>query len=165
VLVIADASPFVALIKIRHIHVLPELFGTVTIPPRVAAELADPGRPESVRSFIDHPPDWLIIRRPVTTELIPKLHPGELDAISLALELKADLLVIDDKDGRSAAIARGLTTIRTAALLAEAADRGLIDLQQAFDELRGTNFRISADVLDGLLQEHHERRRRQMPGA
>ena len=55
-LVVADASPLVGLVKIGHADVLAALYGTVVIPPRVAAELANPKRPAEVREFMACPP-------------------------------------------------------------------------------------------------------------
>lgn len=50
-IVVADASPFIGLIKIGHIDVLPRLFGNIYIPLEVAAELRAPARPPAVLSF------------------------------------------------------------------------------------------------------------------
>jgi predicted nucleic acid-binding protein len=44
-LVIADASPLVGLVRIGHVDVLAALYGAVLIPPQVAAELVSPKRP------------------------------------------------------------------------------------------------------------------------
>lgn len=159
-IVVADTSPLVALVNIGHVDVLPRLFGSLTIPGQVAAELAGPERPQAVRNFIGNPPAWLIIRKPAKIAPLPRLHAGEQEAISLALELKAHLLLIDERDGRKAAIQRGLPTVRTAALLTQAADQGLLDLKQAFDRLRNTDFRIPGRVLDALLRQHNERQAR-----
>lgn len=155
-LVIADSSPFVALIKIEQIQVLQKLFGAVVIPPAVADELASPKRPQPVRDFITRPPVWLSIRKPSSVESIPKLDLGEREAISLARELKADLLLIDENDGVAAAVARQVPVTRTTALLRDAANRGLIDLKQTFERLKATNFRVKAEVLEGLLRQHEE---------
>src|SRR6478752_105691 len=100
-LVIADASPLVGLVKIGHVDVLAALFGEVIIPPQVAAELASPKRPAEVRAFMASPPPWLSVRAPSRLEAIDDLDPGELEAISLAKELGADLLLIDEAKGRA----------------------------------------------------------------
>lgn len=151
IVVVADTSPLVALVNIECTHILPALFGSVIIPPRVGAELNDPRRSEAVRGFIAAAPPWLQIREPGRVEAIPSLHDGEREAISLALELGAHLLLIDDREGRAAAIHRGIQTTRTAALLVRAARAGLIDLEQAFGRLAQTDFRISRRVLATLL--------------
>ncbi len=99
-LVIADTSPLSALAEIGHVDVLPALFHEVLIPPQVAAELAHPRAPQAVRELLAALPAWLQIRAPHTLLSIPELDSGEVEAISLAVELHADLLLIDEKDGR-----------------------------------------------------------------
>ena len=102
-IVVADSSPFIVLIAIGHLGVLPQLYGKVLIPPEVAAELGLPVRTEQVSAFISTPPAWLSIRRPTSIEEIPDLHAGKSAAISLARELRADRLIIDEAPGRDAA--------------------------------------------------------------
>jgi predicted nucleic acid-binding protein len=96
-LVIADSSPLIALVNIGHVDVLPKLFGQIVIPPAVAMELASPSRPQAVRDLTIAPLPWLKIQQPASHLQIPKLHPGESDALSLALELHADVLLIDER--------------------------------------------------------------------
>jgi predicted nucleic acid-binding protein len=159
-LVIADASPLVGLVKIGHADVLPALFGEVIIPPKVAEELTRPARPDEVRAFMASAPPWLSVRAPTHLEPIADLDAGELEAISLATELRADLLLIDEAKGREAAIALRIPTARTAAVLFEAANAGVLpDLKSAFDKLRATNFRVPGKVLDELLARHIAKRR------
>ena len=104
-LVIADSSPFIVLINIGHINVLPRL-SNVTVPLQVAAELVKANRPQAVGEFIAEKPSWLTIKAPASIENIPSLDDGERAAISLAKELNAELLLIDEDRGRKAA-ARG----------------------------------------------------------
>ena len=159
-LVVADASPLVGLVKIGHVDVLPALYGGVAIPPQVAAELESPKRPVEVRTFMASRPAWLSVRAPARLEAIAGIDPGELEAISLAKELAADLLLIDEARGRAAAIALGIPTARTAAVLFDAANAGVIaDLKAAFDKLRATNFRVPGKVLDELLSRHQAARK------
>ena len=120
--IVADSSPLVALINIEHIAILPRLFGSLFIPPPILAELSSPRRPESVRRFAANPPSWLQIRAPRNNPSIPGLHPGEEAAINLATELNADLLLMDEKEGRTVAMSRGLTVTGTVGLLERAAE-------------------------------------------
>jgi predicted nucleic acid-binding protein len=143
-LVVADSSPFVGLLKIDSIEVLPALYGSVFIPPQVAAELLDGHRPAVVKQFMAHPPNWLSVRAPKSIEAIPGLDDGELAAISLVREINADILLIDENRGREAAVVRNIQTLRTTALLLVAAKAGVLkDLKGAFERLRSTNFRVS----------------------
>jgi predicted nucleic acid-binding protein len=150
---VADTSPLIGLVKIGCVDLLPRLYGTV----EVAKELASPKRPPEVRAFVTSPPPWLLVRSPVMLLTIDGLGPGEQAAISLARELNADLLLIDESKGREAAIALQLRTARTAAVLFDAANAGaLADLKEAFDRLRDTNFRVPPRVLDELLKRHQQ---------
>jgi predicted nucleic acid-binding protein len=144
-------------LKIGYVDVLPKLYGSIVIPPEVAAELANPKRPTGVRDFIASAPKWIAVRTPAKLEDIAGIDNGERAAISLALELKADILLIDEAKGRAAAIARHIRTLRTTAMLLDAANAGVIpDLKSAFNKLRLTNFRIKPETLDGLLKQHEE---------
>jgi predicted nucleic acid-binding protein len=158
-LVVADSSPLIVLIKINHVDILPKLFKKVIIPPEVSAELAQDKRPEPVRAFIATPPTWLIQQTPLSLGPIPMLHQGEASAISLALEVHADLLLIDEVLGRKAAIARGIHITGTIGVIERAADQHLLDLQEAFDRIKKTDFWISHELLDMRLNLHRARRK------
>ena len=77
-IVVADSSPFVVLIAIDHLELLPILFQKIIIPPQVETELASSKRTEQVRSFLSIPPAWLRVIAPASIELIPDLHVGEI---------------------------------------------------------------------------------------
>ncbi len=126
-LVVADSSPLVLLVNIERIDILPILFGQVFVPPEVSTELRHPNRPQVVREFIASRPAWLVERMPSAIEPIPSLHAGEVAALSLARELKADLLLSDDAQGRRAAADRHIPFTGTIGVLELAADRGLLE--------------------------------------
>jgi predicted nucleic acid-binding protein len=151
-LVVADSSPLIVLIDIGHVAVLPVLFGEVIVPPQVLAELNQPKRPQAVRHFAASRPAWLLERVPTAIQPIPALHAGEVAAISLAQELKADLLLIDEVRGRRAAAERQIPFTGTIGVLELAADRGLLDLQDAFARVKKTDFWISHELLDERLK-------------
>lgn len=158
-LVVADSSPFIVLINIACIDVLPILFSKVLIPPEVSAELAQFNRPQSVREFIAAPPHWLTEKAPSTVEPIPTLHAGEVSAISLALEVHADLLLIDEILGRKAAVVRGIPIAGTIGVIEQAAEQNLLDLKDTFARIKQTDFWISSELLDERLRLFIERTR------
>jgi predicted nucleic acid-binding protein len=156
--VVADSSPLIVLIKIGHVSVLRELFRQVVIPPEVTCELQNSSRPQSVRDFMEHRPAWIVEQSPSTVEPIASLHAGELAAISLAQELKADLLIIDEALGRKAAAERHIPFTGTIGVLELAASRSLLDLATAFEQVKKTDFWISHELLDHRLKMHNARR-------
>jgi predicted nucleic acid-binding protein len=150
-IVVADTSPFVVLVAIEHVDVLPTLFKEVLIPPPVASELASPKRSQEVRDFIATPPLWLRVLAPASVEAIPGLAAAETAAIAPAAELQAGRLIIDEYRGRKAASARGLRVVGTVGVLELAAEMGLIDLARAFERVKQTDFWISHKLLDERL--------------
>jgi len=151
-IVVADSSPLVVLVNIEQISLLSALFGVVTIPPVVAAELASHRRPQAVRDFIMKPPEWLTVRKPTILEALPDLDAGEREAISLACELHADLLLIDERRGRQAASERKLAITGTVGVLELAARRSMVDLADAFERLKKTDFWLNPEFLDERLR-------------
>jgi predicted nucleic acid-binding protein len=79
-IVVADASPLIGLVKIGQIEILPKLFGGVVIHPQVAAELTSLRRPAIVRELANSAPSWLSVRTPSRVESIPGIHAGELES-------------------------------------------------------------------------------------
>ena len=80
----------------------------------------------------------------------PHLDQGEAGAIILAETLPADLILLDEADGRREARRRGIALTGTIGVLDRAASRGLIDLTEAIDRLPQTNFRVSPRLLKAV---------------
>jgi predicted nucleic acid-binding protein len=162
-IVIADTTPLNYLILIGQPNLLPRLYGRVLIPPAVYEELQAEGAPASVRDWAVHRPAWLEVR----PALLPldighdPLDAGECEAIALALELKADLLILDDRDARIEASRRSLVVIGTLRVLEDAAQLGLVDLPDALRRLQQTTFRASAKLLQDMLDRDEVRRKRE----
>ena len=145
--VVADTSPIRYPVEIRHIGVLPQLFGKIFIPAFA---------PAAVRAWANSPPGWLKVS-PVTASDDPafqSLDEGEKAALTLAGTLHADLILIDDRNGAAAARRKGFEITGTLGLLTRAAQRGLIDLTDAVARLRGTNSHFREELLDDLLKKY-----------
>ena len=73
--------------------------------------------------------------------------------------MQADALLIDERDGRRQAQALGCHVIGTLRVLADAADQGLTDLQDAIARLNATNFRADARLIEHILHRAKDKRR------
>ena len=158
ILVVADTRPIHYLHVIGRLEVLPALYGEVLVPPAVLREMAHLNAPPSLRRFAESPPDWLRVRTPGTVPFLDILDDGEAEAISLAVELKAQRLLIDERDGRRAALALGLHIRGTLGILEDAAEKQLLNLAEALGALRQTTFRAEAALFEAALQRDRDRR-------
>ena len=158
-IVVSNTSPLNYLILIDAAEVLPQLFDTIHIPAAVQAELLDEATPDAVRAWIDRPPSWLRVEEvtPRSDAQLDALHRGEREAILLAEDLGADLLLLDERMGRLLAVERGLQVAGTLGVLNDAGAQHLIDVTEAVDRLRKTTFRAAPPLYRWLLEEHRRR--------
>ena len=159
-LVVADSGPLRYLVAIDAVQVLPQLYARVAIPPAVVAELRHPSAPVVVQNWAQSLPTWATVLKPTAPHRPDAFDPGESEALALALELRADLILLDEREGRREAVALGLTLSGTVGVLERAAERGLLDLERAFQRLAATNFRIEPVYLEAALERDRERLRR-----
>jgi predicted nucleic acid-binding protein len=163
-LVIADTGPVNYLVLIGHIDLLRVLFEKVVLPTTVRSELASGKAPPPVRDWTANLPVWVEVReaplgQPEDASL-KGIDAGEKAAIQLAASLNADLLLMDDRKGVSAALRKGLRVTGTLGILDLAAQRGLADFAQAVNQLRQTTFRVPQTLLDALLEKNKEEKGR-----
>lgn len=159
-IIVSDTTPLRYLVEIEAVEVLSALFGKVMIPRAVAEELQHLKTPQKIKDWIQSPPDWLEIRQAdlaIFTPLKP-LGKGETEAIALALELKADFILIDERAGRQEARRAGLFILPTLTILERAAVRGLLDLPETIDRLSKTTFRASPRLYQEILERDRERK-------
>jgi predicted nucleic acid-binding protein len=150
-LVIADTSPLRYLTIIGEIRLLPMIFGQVFAPTAVLEELTASSSPDDVRSLLESRPDWLKFQCPEPNSVDAvnfNLDRGERAALALALQLKADLVLIDDAAGRKEAKRLGIRTTGIVGVLVLAAERELIDARHVIPRLRKSGFYIDQKVLN-----------------
>ncbi len=159
-LVVSDATPLNILIRAGLADVLPALFGRVVIPPAVAEELTHPSTPAAVREAIRAAPAWLELRAPTSSIPEGPKGLGERQALALALELRADLLLADDKAARAYAASMGIAVTGTLGVLEAAAARGLVDLRASLDRVRAAGLFLSTKLIERALLRESSRDQR-----
>src|SRR5712671_8198561 len=162
-IVVADASPLNYLIQINCDGLLRDLYGSVLVPASVIEELGHPSVPDVVTGWLLNLPSWIDVRSVASCEdaTLQNLDRGERDAIQLAEEQRAGLLLIDERLGRSEAKRRGIATTGTLGTLLAGGIRRLVDPEQAFQQLiEKTNFRASPSLRESFGQQWHDLRRR-----
>jgi predicted nucleic acid-binding protein len=147
-IVVADTGPLYYLALIGQADVLGLLYTHVLVPTAVAQEMRQDATPAVIRSWISQPPDWIEIRTdPSPDPALSWLDAGESAAISLALALGVERILIDDWDGRVEAVRRHLRVTGTLGVLVLAHRRGLLDFETALARLSQTNFYLSAELV------------------
>jgi predicted nucleic acid-binding protein len=114
--VVAETSPLNDLVLLAQTAVVPALYTRVVLPPAVVTELQDAEAPGEVRIWVGTLPAWCAVRRPASLgdpETFAHLGAGEREAMLLAQELRAEVVLMDAQDGRQAARSRGLTVTGT----------------------------------------------------
>jgi predicted nucleic acid-binding protein len=161
-LVIADTTPLRYLLVLGQADLLHRLFGQIVIPPAVAAESQHPRAPAALRAWMSTPPAWLEIRptRQLPDARLLRLDPGEREAILLAQELQADIVLMDDQDAREEAERRTLEVMGTLRVLELAAERGWIDLPALLTQLRAARFYLTPEMVEELLARDAARKAR-----
>lgn len=92
----------------------------------------------------------------IDDDALQPLGAGERAAITLALSLRSDLILIDERKGTTVALSKGLDVTGTLGVLRLAARRGLVDLAEAFTRLKRTNFRYRQEILAAILRQESE---------
>ena len=157
---VSDAGPLIHLSWIDQVDLLERIFEEGFVPPAVRDEvLASPagtlGLDRIQRAFAE---GWLQVTAPtrllrMTKSVADALDRGEAEALLLAEEIRADLLITDDAPARAEAARRGLGVVGTVGVLTQARDQGLIPAAlPLLLELR----RLGQWMSEGLLQTVRE---------
>ena len=162
-LVVSDTSPVLNLAVIGHLELLRQQFGEVVFPPAVLEELkvdSDYPGTSQIRQAIED--GWLrkmdLKNDQMVRVLKRELDDGEAEAIALALEMGIEVVLIDERDGRAAAKAVGLSPIGILGVLLQAKLLGQIDsLGVILDKLQNdAGFYINDRLVKNMLAEAGE---------
>lgn len=158
-IVISDTSASTNLAAVQYLQLLPQLYNQVTIPEAVYRELVDIDPPVPGTLEVQDAP-WLEVKQVVDGEVVKRLQgevrldSGESEAIALALELNADLLLIDERRGRAEADRLGLKITGLLGILVEAKRKNLITaVKPILDALIAmSEFRVSPALYNQILE-------------
>jgi predicted nucleic acid-binding protein len=162
-IVVSDTTPLRHLIAIGEADLLRRLYRNVIVPAMVWSELQAESTPSAIKAWMLRAPEWLEVRSsnyPLPSgHALDILDAGEREAIQLALELKADLLLMDDRDGRSLALSLQLPVTGTLGLPERADVLGLLsNLPATLARLEASGFYMSSRLRESVLDRYRVRR-------
>lgn len=160
-IVIADTTPLISLLKIDKLILLKQLFGIVWIPDAVLLELT------SNSSFADEAQKikdceyvrLVSVEDKKTVEILRRatgLDVGESEAIVLIEEQQGQLLLMDEAKGRNVARKMGIRIMGTIGILMIALEKHLLSYEetvQAIEILRNVGRHIKEDLYMALIKE------------
>ncbi|NIM14014.1 MAG: DUF3368 domain-containing protein [Candidatus Aminicenantes bacterium] len=153
--VVCNSSPVIGLAKINRLDIIEKLYQEIIIPEAVFDELITKGKDKDktaeIKRLIDR--NIVTVQEVKNLELIRLLRKdldyGESEVIALALELQADLVILDEKDARDIAEFYNLKKIGLLGILIRAKERGLISLVKGYmDKLINAGFRIDDSLYE-----------------
>jgi predicted nucleic acid-binding protein len=156
VIVVSNTSPLTNLAAIGLFDLLHRVYGELHIAEGVLQELNAHGRRWPGRDEVEGV-GWVMRHdvkdRALVTALRRDVDLGEAESVALSLELAADLVLLDEREGRHAAERLGLKVVGTAGVLLEAKAAGAISsVQPHLDALRHTaGFYLSDPVYRQVL--------------
>jgi predicted nucleic acid-binding protein len=158
VIVVSNTSPIMNLAVVGQVHLLEWLYGKVCIPEAVWQELSAIGTGQPWGAVMPTL-SWLETRsvnnQSLVDLLLLELDRGEAEAISLAIEIKADLLLIDERRGRTIASHLGHKFIGLLGALVEGKRKGYIAAVKPIldDLLAQAGFWVSEYLYAWVLRE------------
>ena len=126
------------------------------IPRAVYQELTHKNAPHSVQEYFLSLPTWIEVcevKNSNDNSSLLHLDAGEIEAILLSKQKKADLLLMDEKKGRLTAKGQGLIVMGVLGVLELANRQQKVNLPQAIDKLLQTNIKISPSLIESILKK------------
>ncbi len=128
-IVVTDTSVVLNLCALQQEQLLADIFGRVLAPPSVMQEFQRLASVDPRFAGLTFP---AFVQVSAASQIAPallqnqRLHQGEREALSLATELGADAVLMDERAGRAAASILGLTSIGVLGILVQAKTLGLL---------------------------------------
>jgi predicted nucleic acid-binding protein len=137
--IIADTSCFIILSKINELNLLQQLYSEIYTTVEIEIE------------FGQKLPNWVVISSPKDKSkqniLETQIDKGEASAITLALEMKESLIIIDDNKARKIAAKPNIKYTGTIGVIIKAKLTGIIpSIIPILNKIKKTDFRLPADI-------------------
>ena len=158
--IVCNTSPLILLAKIHRLDTLNRLYSELLIPKAVADEIGiKPGKEnDQVQALLKKGTLQLRqVSEKTLAELPIDLGRGEREAIALAIDSGADLVILDDRQGRLVSRDKGLSVTGTVGVLIEAKERGFIpSLRPEMDRLIEAGMWINEAFYHRIWKEYSE---------
>ena len=145
--IICDSSVLIALDEVGSLHILKDLYKEILIPKAVKNEVF--GR-RDLPNFVK----CIEIKEPIAFKVLESnLQAGESEAICLCEEIDANLLIIDDLEGRRVAERLGINITGTLGVLLLAKKEKIIDaIKPLLDDIISHDFRVADELYKEILK-------------
>jgi predicted nucleic acid-binding protein len=156
--IVSNTTPIISLLKIGKLQILKDLYGTISIPQEVFNEI-EAGKSKEFYADLSKI-EWIKIEKIQNIKSLSyflDLDKGEAEAIILATEIEADLIILDETLGRFHAKHAGLKVTGTAGILIKAKNSGYITkLKPLLLELRLKSVWLSENFIQEILKLANE---------
>lgn len=156
--VVSNTTPIISLLKIGRLEILKDLYKEIYIPQEVFSEIEAGKHKKNYLNLSEF--EWIKIEQIQDRKSIAyflDLDKGEAEAIILATEIEADLILLDEALGRFHAKNTGLKVTGTIGVLIKAKKKGLIsEVKPLIFELREQGIWLSDGLIDRILELTHE---------
>lgn len=157
--VVSNTTPIISLLKVDKLEILKELYGKIYIPFEVFREI-EAGKDKEYYVNLTKI-DWITIERIQNEKSLLfflDLDKGEAEAIVLANEIDADLILLDENLGRFHAKHIGLKVTGTIGILLKAKENGIIEtVEPILNELLQKGIWLSQKLIIKILEKASEK--------
>ncbi len=157
--IISNTTPIITLLTISKLELLKEIYGNIIIPKGVFEEIEE-GKNKSYYTDLLKI-EWIEIKTITDKEPLKYLHDldkGESEVIVLANEIKADLVIIDEKLGREYAEYFNLKVTGTIGILLKAKELGLIkEVKPLLNKMSEKGIWLNSKLIEKVLHIANEK--------
>jgi len=153
--IVSNTSPLLNLALIDRLDCVERQFSSVEVPEQVWAELmaGEDAVPELERYHDRGVIESVsVAETDLFREFLRELDLGEAAALAYAIEVDADLCLLDEREARAGATRHDLDRTGVIGILLRGARNGEGDLRDELDSLRADGFWIGEDLYQRVLE-------------